>query len=140
MGADQRANEQRMAMERQNFAAALSAGARNAQPIDRVGVAIKKDMIVMYRPPQDIFFRVLDVKPVLDPRYPPGLVNVIVGVEFPITLRAGQPQPNMIVIGGPRPDGSPTATEPPADDPGRVLEGDFGAPRSEPPAAAPSTD
>lgn len=121
MGAEERRKQEQLAQARQSFAAAVSSGDPMALPRDRFAVAIKPGMKVLYRPNVDMIFDVVDVRPVLDPRLPPGVVTVVLQGAAPVSVRVGQPVVNMIVIATDAPkDGAglePTGEAPPADPP-----------------------
>lgn len=113
---DQRA---RMQMERERFARAVGASIPQAMPLDRFGNGITPGGNVMYRPEVDLVFHVADVKPIMDPKVPPGMVGVRLTADFQLMVPFGQPLARMIAIGGqqqmPAPSGDQPATAPPPD-------------------------
>ena len=132
---DQQATQQ--AQARQSFAAALAAGDAHAVPRDRFGVAIKAGMKVLYRPNVDMIFDVVDVRPVLDPRMPPGIATIVLQAAAPVTARVGQPLVSMIVIATDAPKDGATQDPPPSGDPVDPPSGD---PVPDPPAAESPTE
>lgn len=68
-------------------------------PRDRFGNAIQPGDLVVYHPPVDLVFQVKDVKPVMDPRAPQGLVNVVLVVEVPVGVNVSQVTGNFIRVG-----------------------------------------
>lgn len=118
MGSEERRKHEQQAQARQAFAQALSAGDPHALPRDRFGVAIRPGMKVLYRPNVDMIFDVVDVRPVLDPRLPPGVVTIVLQAAAPVSVRIGQPVINMIVIATDAPkDGAEADPAPPVGEP-----------------------
>ena len=99
MGRDEVLKQQQIAEGQRQFAAALASGDQRAMPKDRFGVAIAPGRLLLYRPPQDLIFKVVDVAPVLDPRMRPGLVTIKLLCEVPITVGVQGPIANAICIG-----------------------------------------
>lgn len=93
MGHDARFGQQRRVM--------LPGGppAPVAPPCDRIMQPIKKGQLVVFKADNDPIFEVLDVKPVMDPRQPPGLVQVTLAATLVIGMRAGAPASSVLVIG-----------------------------------------
>lgn len=89
-----------------------------APPIDRFGVPLTPKDLVLYRPPMDLIFRVEDVKPVVDPRAPPGMVTLVLSVVTTVHVPAGQPQINMVVVGV----AEEQPADPPADPPSALVD------------------
>lgn len=108
---DQRA---RMQMERERFARAVASGVPQAMPMDRFGNAIQPGQHALYDPEVSLVFRIADLKPILDPKMPPGMVAMRLTADFTISVPFGQPLARLIAIGG-QPVQPPT--DQPADDP-----------------------
>lgn len=68
-------------------------------PKDRFGVPIAPNTNVLFRPSYDFVYQVTDVAPVIDPRVPPGQVRLTLQSVTTITVPAGMPLMNMLVIG-----------------------------------------
>ncbi len=87
-----------------NGAPPLNIGPLNAFPKDRFGNVIQKGMRVIYHPPHDLVYEVLDVKPVLDPRAPQGMCQMVLSVTFPLVAPSNQPIMELLAISaGPAP-------------------------------------
>lgn len=78
----------------QQFLRALSAGQVHA--IDRFGLPIEAGSKVEFHGSLDLVFDVVGVAPILDPKVPPGMLNVTLTVTFPMQLRANQITPTLI--------------------------------------------
>lgn len=90
-------NEFAAAQQRAAFARQLQAGTVNV--LDRLAAPIRKGDLVIWQPPFDLVFNVLDVGPNLDPNVPPGVVRVVLQATVPLDVPAGQPQMKMIRVG-----------------------------------------
>lgn len=82
---------------RRQFAQAFASGSIKA--IDRIGQPIETGALVMYRPPFDLIYEVHDVKPVLDPRQPVGVVQAVLSCSVPVLLQVNTPVMAMIRVG-----------------------------------------
>lgn len=119
---------------RQQFAQAVARG--DAALRDRFGNAIQPGTKILWHTPVDMIWTVVDVKPVLDPRQQPGLVELVLTSDSARNfLPVNQPLVGMIVIAGPA---SPTApipeVEPPIEPPAETES----TTETEPPSAATS--
>lgn len=81
----------------QQFAQALAAG--QVSVIDRIGQKIEQGALVVYRPPHDFVYEVKSITPILDPRVPPGQVQIVLDCTVPVVFMAGQPIMGMIRVG-----------------------------------------
>lgn len=81
----------------QQFGNAVARG--EAAVLDRFGSLIKTGDLVIWRPPHDLIFKVVDVKPVLDPRAQPGMIQMMFEVQVPVAGLAGLPNMGMILCG-----------------------------------------
>jgi len=80
------------------FAAQVANG--QASAIDRINQKIEVGSLVVYRPPCDLIFEVLDIAPVLNPNEPPGKIKLVLSTILPdLVVMANVRQLNMIVIG-----------------------------------------
>ena len=79
------------------FAQALSTG--QAAMLDRFGVQVTKDNLIMYHQPYDLVFVVEDVIPILDPRMPPGLVHVKLSCTTDLQIAVNQRSMTVIACG-----------------------------------------
>ena len=86
---DQRRNAEQHAQSLRNFAAAFGRGQANA--LDRFGNPIHDGDKLMLRFQVDPIVDVVSVNPVLDPKAPAGLIDVMCTVTFPIRVQAGVP-------------------------------------------------
>lgn len=87
-------NEQRRAAEQhaqqlKSFAAAFGRG--QARAVDRFGNPIHDGDKLMLRFQVDPIVDVISVNPVLDPKLPAGLIDVMCTVTFPLRVQAGMP-------------------------------------------------
>lgn len=102
---------------------AIVEGNPSVFPKDRFGVPIAPRTNVLFRPSYDFVYEVVDVAPVIDPRVPPGQVRLTLQSTTSITVPAGMPLMNMVVIGvanQAEPAAAPSDDadlEPPADPP-----------------------
>ena len=81
--------------------AAFARAASSAEPTDRFGQPLREGDLIVYAPPIDMVFQIVEVQrtSALDPRAPAGLVNLLVTATFPITINAMQPVSNIIRVG-----------------------------------------
>lgn len=82
--------------QKRMFAQAVAAGSVSA--LDRFGTQLRPGAKVLYRPPNDMVFVVEDIKAPVDPRIPPGWVEVILVCRAPIQMPVGQYTGNLIAI------------------------------------------
>lgn len=94
---DRFALQQEAARIRRQFVADVTAG--HVQVIDRIAQPITIGALVIYRPPHDFVYEVADIKPVLDPRAQPGLVELTLRCQVPVTFMANVPIMGMIRVG-----------------------------------------
>jgi hypothetical protein len=94
----------------QQFAAGVRSG--EVPALDRFGQPLVVGSFVLYHPSVDLMFQVTEVKPVLDPRAPTGLVTVTLAVEIPITLKAGLAQMALVRLGMAQPVAVPDVERP----------------------------
>lgn len=97
---DHKAREMQRLIESRRFQEAVQMGQVGA--VDRLGVAILPGQRAIYAPPHDLMFDVKDVKPVLDPKFPPGTVLITLASVCTVMVMANQPQMNMISVAGER--------------------------------------
>lgn len=100
MGIDrnERARQQfREAQQRRDVAQQLANG--DAHVLDRFGKPITPGALVLWRAPFDMVCEVTAVTPVLDPRFPPGLVQLVVTMTAPVQAAMGAPQMGLVVVG-----------------------------------------
>jgi len=94
---DQFAAQQEITKMRQQFAAAVASG--QAKVLDRFSVPIEAGSLVVWKCPQDWVWAVTDVKPMLDPRQAPGLVEITFTATVPAVCRVNSPIVEMIHVG-----------------------------------------
>jgi len=70
-----------------------------AYAIDRFASPIQQGSLVLWATPHDMVWQVIDVKPVLDVRQPPGLMTLVMHCEVPVQFIAGQPAMGLVVVG-----------------------------------------
>lgn len=68
-------------------------------PKDRFGARLNPGDMVIFQPETDLVFDVMDVKPNFSPGVPPGVVDVILGVQFRVTYLANTMQPRLMKVG-----------------------------------------
>lgn len=88
--------EFQQAAARRQFAQAVAQGRTGA--IDRFGQRIQVGDQLMLRLDVDHVYSVTDVRPVLDPKLPPGLIDVLCTITFPLRLEAGLPYAKCNVV------------------------------------------
>ena len=86
---DQKRRQEESATARRQFAQSVARGQLGA--MDRFGQPIEAGDQLMVRTPFDLVFTVVTVNPLLDPRAPAGLMDVVCTVTFPLRIPAGQP-------------------------------------------------
>lgn len=86
---EQERQQQERARQMKSFAAAFGRGQANA--VDRFGQIIKDGDKLMLKFQVDPIVDVMAVNPVLDPKAPAGLIDVMCTVTFPLRVQAGQP-------------------------------------------------
>jgi hypothetical protein len=80
---------------------------------DRFGKPIDKDTLVLYRPENDVIYQVTDVRPIMDPRLPPG-VKVTLKATVNLMMPVNVATPNIVTIGTVVPSsGQPDDATPP---------------------------
>jgi len=129
----------------QQFLQALSAGQVHA--VDRFGMPITAGAKVLHSGQIDLVFDVISVAPILDPKVPPGMLNVTVTVTFPMQVRANMINPTLIRLPHleqvmkpqePEPAGEDAGAEkPPNNEAHEELVGDALGAGDEAPAAGP---
>ena len=107
---EQARQEFALAQQRRAFAQAVTSG--QAAVLDRLAQPVAKGALVLWRPPHDLIYEVVDVAPVLDPRQPPGLVQLTLMSTAPVTFYAGQPAMSLVVIGQQHAEGHAELTTP----------------------------
>ena len=95
--------QQRVKQLNKQVREAVSSGSLTV--VDRIGQTLEKGALVVWRPPFDLVFEVLDAVPILDPGAPPGAMRVVLTCTTSAGIPAGQPQMNMIRIGTQRSEG-----------------------------------
>jgi hypothetical protein len=66
---------------------------------DRFGRVIAPGALVLWTPPYPLIYEVLNVTPLLDPRVPPGLVQIVLTATAPLNVAANQAQIGLVVVG-----------------------------------------
>lgn len=107
MGSDERFKQAQQARERQEFARAVAT--EGLAPADRFGNPLQAGQFVLYSPPVDLVYKITDVMPVLDPRFPAGLCDVTLQITTSLKLPVRVPNQHMIVLGR---EDAPGATAP----------------------------
>lgn len=102
MSEERRRNEA-LAAQRRQFLQAFSTGALAA--VDRFGNPIQPGCKMLFRNQVDMVVTCVAVNPVLDPRVPPGQVDVILSMQAPVRVTAGQQFPFFCVVGQPPAEG-----------------------------------
>lgn len=105
-------NAQRRAEEAARFGQQVVERNIATMPRDRFGAPIEVGSSILYRPEVDMVFQVTDAKPVLDPRAPTGLLQIVVQCQATLTVRAGLPFSRMIALGVTNPPPSPDELPP----------------------------
>jgi len=113
----QRAFQDELRKARKQFANAIAAG--QVHVLDRFNNGLKPGQKVLYRPPFDLIFDVVDVAPVFDLNMPPGAMTVTLTVTLPIKVMANQTQGGMIVLAE-MPDAPAQTTDSEATGPAKV--------------------
>jgi hypothetical protein len=102
------AMQQRAAQMDQAMIAFLQAFDRGqAKVLDRVGRPIEPGTLVMYRPPFDPIFTVVEAEPVK------GLIKLTLTVTMPYIFNANQQEMSMMVVGNVGEDGGVVLAQPP---------------------------
>lgn len=97
---------------------AIQAGDTRVFPVDRFGAPVTPGSKIIYRPEFDFVYDVLEIRPVLDPKAPPGWISVTMVTETTLTIPAGMVQMNMVRIGTTESaDDSKLSDAPPPPDP-----------------------
>jgi len=89
--------EFQQAQQRRAFAAAVSQG--QAAALDRLGRPVRQGDLVLWHPPDDLIFEVLGVSVPLDPRMPPGVLTMTLGVTVPVNVQANTPVRPLLHVG-----------------------------------------
>lgn len=107
----------------QEFARAVSSGSAGA--IDRFGQRIEIGSRVLFKPPFDYIYDVVDVAPVLAPGAPAGLVRLRMTLTADVTVPVNQQQMGMCVVGEVEAQKTADAQEPaaPPQEPASPSEG-----------------
>jgi hypothetical protein len=94
--------------------------------IDRFGRQVEVGQMVLLHQHQDLACTVVSSRPILDPRLPPGSVEVVLQVPpIRMIVVGGQPRPDLVIVGTAGVDASPpqeSASDAPA--PGELPTGD----------------
>lgn len=98
--------------------------------LDRFNNPIPVGGMVIYHPPVDLVYQVVDVRPVMDPRAPKGLATVTLQVQFPIQVPFGHPNMQLLCIAGPQPIAGAEGTDAATDDTNPPADGEQDAPAS----------
>lgn len=82
-------------------AAAMARLAGTEEPKDRFGQPIRVGDLVVYRPPQDDVFQIVEVQrtSAVNPTAPPGIVTIVLSATFPVHANVLQRIGNMIRCG-----------------------------------------
>lgn len=91
------AQQQHLAKLRRDFAAAIATG--QAKCLDRFSQPLETGCLVVWKTPEDLVWLVKDVKPLLDPKQPPGLVEMTLTLTVPVLFRVNEPITPMIRVG-----------------------------------------
>lgn len=119
MGAEARQGAVLRFARRQQLNDAIARGEVNSAPRDRFGVPLKIGDYVLFRPFMDPVCQVVDIKPVIDPRAPAGLVTVVLQAVIPMHVPINLPNQQMIALGtqdNPESNGD-GPSDPPGDEP-----------------------
>lgn len=81
--------QEELARARRQFQQMVALGQIGAR--DRFGNMIETGDQMMVRLPFDLVYQVVAVNPVLDPNQPPGLMDLVCTVTFPLRIRVGEP-------------------------------------------------
>ena len=93
---EQRRQQEDHARNLRNFASAFGRG--QAKALDRFGNEMREGDKMMIRFAIDPVVDVVSVNPVLDPKAPAGLIDVVCTVTFPLRVPAGQPYQGCNII------------------------------------------
>lgn len=96
-----------MQAESRRFLSALSAGQAGAR--DRFNNIIEGGQKLLYKTPYDLIFDVVSVAPVLDPQAPPGMMDVMLTVTFPLRVMANQANPGAVIVAKAQPQEQPAS-------------------------------
>lgn len=93
------AQQQQVELERvrRTFAAGVATG--EITGLDRFGHRLTMGSLALFRPPNDLVFEVTEVKPILDPRAPVGLVQLTLVAKCPVTMKVNEPAGNIVRVG-----------------------------------------
>lgn len=94
---EQQIKAQQMAAARRQFTQAFATGQVGA--IDRFSNKITDGANVIYKVPYDLQFTVQAITPVLDPRMPPGYIDIVLTTSTRVRVPANQQNMNMMVMG-----------------------------------------
>lgn len=94
---DDFARQQEIAKMRREFAGAVARG--EARVLDRFSNILEAGSLVVWKTPEDFVWLVKEVKPVLDPKAPPGVVEMTLTVTVPALFRVNDPIVPMIRVG-----------------------------------------
>lgn len=99
VGAQQRRMREQLQQMFAVFAGDYAAG--KVGVIDRFAVRIKKGDLVLWTPPHQLVYEVVDIQPILQPmqNQPIGQIQVVLHLTAPVTFMAEQPAMGMIVVG-----------------------------------------
>ena len=94
MGRMERLNQQQQARIKAQFAAGVHNGSGRIR--DRFGHVLAPGEAVLFSPAMAQVFQIADLQPVVDPRLPAGLVQVVLIPIEPVLVRAEQPQAELV--------------------------------------------
>jgi hypothetical protein len=123
-----------MKKAREQFMQAVQAG--QAALFDAVGHRLAPGQLVIFTPPPNVWrWLIADVVPVVDPNVPPGVMRVMLKLDVPLNVQAGQQISNMLVVGEQEQEQAQLEPEPAVDETAMppVVDGPF----AEPPAPSP---
>jgi len=89
---------QQLTKAQEQFARAAQTG--QAAVFDSVGCRIESGQLVVFNPPPNVWrWLVAEVRPMLQPNVPPGMMQVTLQVVVPMQIPAGQKIGNLLVVG-----------------------------------------
>jgi len=139
---DREQAQRELGQQLQKFARLLNEGKTGM--IDRFGVKLGVGAYVVYAPPHDLIFEVLDVAPVLDMSRPAGYIKLKLVAETTIEFIAGQRAMNVIKCGEKAAEGEvaiqPPGSVPPEDQPADQGPSEAEAAAMDPPPVLPPAD
>jgi len=98
-----RQQQQQIAKQIQHAFAAFAGdwAAGKVRVLDRFAVAIKKGDLVLWTPPHQLVYEVVDVQPILQPiaNQPIGQVQITLELKAPVVFMVEQPAMGVVVVG-----------------------------------------